>query len=159
MILPFCRALSRWMFVAGALALVTVGASADDAALRTEALEVASNGAVHRFTVEVSETDRQRAKGLMFRESMAADHGMLFIFEGEGERYFWMKNTPLPLDIIYISRAGAIVSIAADTTPYSEKVIPSNGAAKYVLELNAGTAQKLGISAGDTVSSPSMAEE
>lgn len=159
MILPFCRALTRLVFVVAALALVTAGASADEAPLRTETLEIASDGTVNQFTVEVAETDRQRAKGLMFRETMAADHGMLFIFEGEGERYFWMKNTPLPLDIIYISRAGAIVSIAADTTPYSEKVIPSNGAAKYVLELNAGTAQKLGISAGDTVSSPSMAGE
>jgi len=126
------------------------------AELPTENLTVQSGENQHRFTVEVAATDRQRARGLMFREEMAADHGMLFIFEGEGDRYFWMKNTPLPLDIVFIGAEGTIVSIAADTTPYSEAVIPSAGPARFVLEVNAGLSAKLGIEAGDTVSSPSM---
>ncbi|MGS4883766.1 DUF192 domain-containing protein [Roseibium sp. MB-4] len=122
----------------------------------TEPLTVFSGANEHRFTVEVASTDTQRAKGLMFREEMAAEHGMLFIFDGEFERHFWMKNTPLPLDIIFISSQGTIVSIAADTTPYSEKVIPSGAPAKFVLELNAGTAAKLGIKPGDEVVAGSM---
>ena len=101
-------------------------------------------------------TAPERSRGLMFREEMAADHGMLFIFETEGDRYFWMKNTPLPLDIIYIDATGKIVSIAADTTPFSEQTIPSGAPAKYVLELNAGTSAERGIGVGDTVSSASM---
>lgn len=124
--------------------------------LRQEELTVRAGDTVHRFLVEVAATDRERSRGLMFREEMAADHGMLFIFDKEGERYFWMKNTPLPLDIIYIGANGAIVSIAADTVPFSEKVIPSVGPAKYVLELNAGKAAELGIDVGNEVSSPSM---
>lgn len=141
------------------IAPVAVMAAGDQAELPTENLLVQSPSAEHAFLVEVASTDQQRARGLMFREEMAKDHGMLFVFEGEGERFFWMKNTPLPLDIIYISAAGQIVSIAADTTPFSVSVIPSGKPARYVLELNAGTAKKLGIEVGDKVTSPSMTPE
>ncbi|MES0882266.1 DUF192 domain-containing protein [Roseibium sp. SCP14] len=127
--------------------------------LPQETLLIRSGEAEHRFLVEVAATDIERARGLMFREEMAADHGMLFIFEGEGERFFWMKNTPLPLDIIYIDNAGHIVSIAADTTPFSETVIPSGKPARFVLEVNAGIAEKLEIKVGDQISSPSMHAE
>ncbi|WP_306146090.1 DUF192 domain-containing protein [Roseibium sp. MMSF_3412] len=128
----------------------------DGKRLRTEPLTVESAEKTHRFTVEVAVSAPERSRGLMFREEMAADDGMLFIFEKEGDRYFWMKNTPLPLDIIYIDAAGKIVSIAADTTPFSEQTIPSGAPAKYVLELNAGTSAERGIVVGDTVSSASM---
>ncbi|MEM8703916.1 MAG: DUF192 domain-containing protein [Pseudomonadota bacterium] len=128
----------------------------DGKRLRTEPLTVQGAGQAHQFTVEVAVSAPERSRGLMFREEMAADHGMLFIFEAEGDRYFWMKNTPLPLDIIYIDAAGKIVSIAADTTPFSEQTIPSGAPAKYVLELNAGTSAERGIGVGDTVSSASM---
>ncbi|WP_420415073.1 DUF192 domain-containing protein [Roseibium sp.] len=127
--------------------------------LPSEALKVVSADKTHIFTAEIAATDRQRAQGLMHREEMALDHGMLFVFEREAEQFFWMKNTPLPLDIIFISSAGRIVSIAADTTPYSEKVIPSGVPARFVLELNAGTAAKLGIAVGDQVKSQSMGLE
>lgn len=141
------------------LCFASPGVLGQEAALRTEPLEVTSRAGAHPFIVEVAETGGQRARGLMFREEMPLDRGMLFIFDGEGERYFWMKNTPLPLDILYIDSSGAIVSIARDTTPFSEKVIPSNGAAQYVLELNAGTAERLEIAVGDRVTSPSMGAE
>ncbi|MEP3047394.1 MAG: DUF192 domain-containing protein [Roseibium sp.] len=127
--------------------------------LRTEPLEVVSAKTTHEFVAEIAATYRERAKGLMFREEMPDNHGMLFIFETESDRYFWMKNTPLPLDILYIDAMGRIVSIAANTVPFSEKVIPSGAPARFVLELNAGTAKKLGISAGDQVSSESMSLE
>lgn len=127
--------------------------------LPVEDLTITSGETVHRFQVEIAATDEQRSMGLMFREEMALDHGMLFLFETEGQRYFWMKNTPLPLDIIYISATGTIVSIAADTKPFSLDTIPSGLPAQYVLEINAGLSAKLGIKPGDKVSNPSMEAE
>ncbi len=155
------RLLSPSVFVVAlvllVLAVIQVSVSAQTSqTLKTEPLKIQSGDTILNFTVEVAATEAERAMGLMYREEMAADHGMLFIFEGESERFFWMKNTPLPLDIIYISSAGEIVSIAADTTPFSEKVIPSGAPAEFVLELNAGTAEKLGIHVGARVLSKSM---
>jgi hypothetical protein len=124
--------------------------------LPVEDLVIQSGDKEHRFEAEVASTDKQRSKGLMFRKEMPEQRGMLFLFEGEGDRYFWMKNTPLPLDIIFIDASGAIVSIADNTTPFSEDVIPSLGPAKFVFEINAGLAEKLEISAGDAVISPSL---
>ena len=160
--LPFNTALTRVTFCLflgfSLIASALSHSHAEDAGQRlaVERLTVASADGELVFEVEVAANDLQRARGLMFREQMAADHGMLFVFESEGERYFWMKNTPLPLDIIYIAENGRIVSIAADTEPFSEAVIPSRKPARFVLELNAGTARKQGIAIGDTVSSPSM---
>lgn len=148
----------RWLTAAILLMTASTPAFAQQAqtGLPTEPLTIRSGDTMHEFVAEIAATDSQRAKGLMFRKQMSATTGMLFIFESEGERYFWMKNTPLPLDIIYIASDGTIVSIAADTTPFSESVIPSGAPAKYALELNAGTAVRLGIKAGDIVSSPAM---
>ncbi len=124
--------------------------------LPTEELTVESKRGPQAFVVEVATTDAQRAKGLIYRERMALNAGMLFVFEASGERYFWMKDTPLSLDIIFIDEAGRIVRIAEGTTPFSEKLVPSRGNAKYVLELNAGTARRLGMVAGDVVRAPSI---
>jgi len=101
------------------------------------------------FTVELALSPADRASGLMNRTSMAADHGMLFKFDQSRQVLMWMKNTPLPLDMLFIDEAGTVVRIAKETTPYSEAIIPSGGAVRYVLELNAGTADRRGISAGD----------
>lgn len=147
------------MAVSLSLTPLSIGAVAADESqkgLLVEELTVTSGTNVHRFEVEIAATDQQRSMGLMFREEMAEDHGMLFLFATEGQRYFWMKNTPLPLDIIYIAANGRIVSIAADTKPFSLDTVPSDGPAQYVLEVNAGLSAKLGIKPGDQVSSPSM---
>ncbi len=103
------------------------------------------------FSVELAVTPDQRARGLMFREEMAPDAGMLFLFDREAPRAFWMKNTYLPLDILFIDRAGRIVSIARDTVPMSETPIPSGAPAMGVLELNAGTTAAMDIAPGDRV--------
>lgn len=158
-LMTFAKVLMIAAACLGAGAAVGAGAETTQTSLVQESLVVRAQGADHRFRVEVAATAQERARGLMFRNQMAADHGMLFVFDTEGERYFWMKNTPLPLDIIFIATNGEIVSIAADTSPYSEDTIPSNGPARYVLELNAGTAAKLGFGPGDLVSSPSMGGE
>lgn len=126
-----------------------------ETALPVEELVVVTGRGEISFNVEIAATDEHRARGLMFREEMAEDAGMLFIFDSEGDRYFWMKNTPLSLDIIFITAEGVIVNIARDTTPFSEKIVASTGPAKYVLEVLAGTTERLGIKAGDEVRSPS----
>jgi uncharacterized membrane protein (UPF0127 family) len=90
----------------------------------------------------------------MYRRSMAADHGMLFDFERPAPATMWMKNTYLSLDMVFIRSDGSIARIAADTEPLSTKVISSGEPVLAVLELNAGTAAKLGIRAGDRVEHP-----
>ncbi len=130
------------------------GAMADD--LPVETLSIATAGKLHEFQVEVASDDKSRENGLMNRHHMAADHGMLFVFDGAGEHYFWMENTYIPLDIIFIGADHRIIHIAASATPLSRKLIPSHGDAKFVLELNGATAKKLGIKRGDKVTSPSM---
>jgi len=101
------------------------------------------------FSVELALTPDQRAIGLMYRPSMAADHGMLFRFDQTRPVLMWMKNTPLSLDMLFIDDAGTVVGVAADTVPLSEAIVSSPGPVRYVLELNAGTARKHGIAVGD----------
>lgn len=126
-----------------------------DAISPLEDLEVVTaSGTVHRFRVEIADDEAERQHGLMNRPKMDRDRGMLFEFPSEQMRSFWMKNTYIPLDIIYIARDGRIVSIAANTTPFSEAPIPSEGPANGVLEINGGLAAELGIRPGDTVRHP-----
>jgi uncharacterized membrane protein (UPF0127 family) len=104
------------------------------------------------FSVEVADTREKQALGLMFRDSMAADEGMIFIFPDEAPRSFWMKNTRIPLDIMYFDKDLKLVSISADTPPCRVSRCPSYPSvkpAKYVLELNAGAAASLGVTMGD----------
>jgi uncharacterized membrane protein (UPF0127 family) len=107
-----------------------------------------------RFMVEVADTADKRSLGLMFRDSMPDDHGMLFIFPGETRRSFWMKNTRIPLDIIYFDSNLVLVSVSENTPPCRTlkcPAYPSDGPAKYVLELNAGKAAELGVKSGDVL--------
>ena len=133
-----------------ALALLAPGpAAADDSRL----VLVTGTGR-HPFTVEVARTEAQRAKGLMFRRSMPQNAGMLFDFEVERNVSMWMKNTYIPLDMVFFRADGTVLSIARDTTPFSEEPIPSGGPARAVLELNAGTAARIGLAPGDTALHP-----
>lgn len=133
------------------LALAVVPARAEGP---TEPLAIASRNGRHAFQVEVMRTDAQRAKGLMYRRSMAADHGMLFDFERDEPVTMWMKNTYLPLDMLFIRPDGTVSHIAANTEPLSTRTIASGGPVLGVLEINAGTAAKLGIRVGDKVEHP-----
>lgn len=114
-------------------------------------LTVKSHGKAHAFKVEVAESRIEQAKGLMFRRSMGADEGMLFPFEPPREASFWMKNTVIPLDIIFIGADHRILNIEAEAVPYSETPRVSRGKAAAVLELNGGQAAQLGIGPGDKV--------
>jgi uncharacterized membrane protein (UPF0127 family) len=104
------------------------------------------------FEVEIADTLEQQAQGLMFRDTMPADHGMLFIFPSEAPRSFWMRNTRIPLDIFYFDAQFSLVSVAENARPCRASSCPgypSEGAAQYVLELNAGLASELGVRPGD----------
>lgn len=89
----------------------------------------------------------------MFRKSMAADHGMLFDFKMDREVTMWMRNTLIPLDMVFISKAGRVTHVHRNAVPHSEDIISSNGAVRYVLELNGGQTRELGIESGATVRS------
>ena len=101
--------------------------------------------------MEIADTPQKRSFGLMYRRDLPESHGMLFLFPREERLSFWMKNTPLPLDIIFINAAHTIVSIAPNTTPFSEKPLPSDGPAQFVLEVNGGFCQRHGVTVSDRV--------
>lgn len=105
----------------------------------------------HAFKVELAETADQRARGLMFREEMDADAGMLFDFKKSGPVQFWMKNTPLSLDMIFIRENGIVAKVTENTTPMSTKIVPSGEPIRYVLEVIAGTSARIGLKPGDRV--------
>ncbi|HWM48865.1 MAG TPA: DUF192 domain-containing protein [Xanthobacteraceae bacterium] len=119
-----------------------------------DSLEIATRSGVHSFSVEVVATEEERQKGLMFRKQLPEGTGMLFDFKVEAPVSFWMKNTYIPLDMIFIRGDGRIASIAENTEPLSERLIPSNGPVRGVLEVIGGTAKKLGIRPGDRVAHP-----
>lgn len=100
------------------------------------------------FDIEIVDEEQERNKGLMFREELANDVGMFFIFEQSGNYPFWMKNTPLPLDIIWIDSELKVVHIANYTAPQSTDIIDPLAVAKYVLEINGGLSETLGIEIG-----------
>jgi uncharacterized membrane protein (UPF0127 family) len=116
-----------------------------------ETLDVVTPGGRTRFFVEIADNDAERERGLMFRKELAPDRGMLFNFHEPREVAFWMKNTLIPLDIIYIQPNGTVLSIARNTTPLSEAPIPSGGPILGVLELAGGRAQEIGLMPGDRV--------
>ena len=105
----------------------------------------------HVFKVEVADTAESQRQGLMFRTELADDEGMIFPYDGTTAQSFWMKNTPIPLDIIYIGPDGRVSNIAANTTPYSLDPVYSVGPVLGVLELRGGRAAELGIEPGDKV--------
>ena len=107
-----------------------------------------------RFSVEIADDDAERARGLMFRDAMARESGMLFLFERQEPQAFWMRNTRIPLDIIYFDSKRTLVSTAAGTPPCTTQrcpAYPSTGPAQFVLELNAGMARELGAVPGDAI--------
>ena len=146
--------LQRFRPVLPALAFVVLIAGAVYAQA-LETLSVASQGGQRQtFRVEVARNDADRAQGLMFRRSMPPDRGMLFDFKRVEPISMWMQNTYIPLDMLFIRPDGTIARIAANTEPLSTRTISSGEPVLAVLELNAGTAARLGIKPGDRVEHP-----
>lgn len=137
---------------APAAAAVAQAATHPVSGLRVIDLTVESGGKKLPFRVEVADTPEAQARGLMFRTELGDNEGMIFPSDTPQPRSFWMKNTPLSLDIIFIGVDGRILNIAANTVPYSLDSVSSRGIASGVLELRAGRAKALGIVAGDKVS-------
>ena len=135
-----------------AAALVAVAPRARGAEQQT--LEIASRSGVHVFAVELAVTDDERQRGLMFRRSLPESYGMLFDFKRDQDVSMWMHNTYVSLDMIFIQADGRIRRIAENTETLSDKIIPSGGPVRAVLEVVAGTARRYGIEPGDRVASP-----
>jgi uncharacterized membrane protein (UPF0127 family) len=144
------RALRSFVFVL--VGLVVFAAPVWPAGKQT--LEIASKSGVHVFSVEIADNDAERAKGLMYRKELPEGQGMLFDFHREQEVSFWMQNTYIPLDMVFIRADGRILRIAENTEPLSTKLISSGGPVRAVLEVIGGTTRKLGIAPGDRVASP-----
>jgi uncharacterized protein len=114
-------------------------------------LTITSGNKTHRFTVELARTVEEQATGLMNRSSLAPDRGMVFPFETPRDASFWMKNTLIPLDIIFVRADGSIANIAENTVPLSLQPIQSEGPVSAVLEIAGGRSAELGLRAGDKV--------
>jgi uncharacterized protein len=114
-----------------------------------EPLDFVTASGTHHFSVEVMRTPEELERGLMFRRYMPPDRGMLFDFKVEQPVMMWMKNTYLPLDMVFVSRNGLVASIARNAEPLSERIIPSGAPVYAVVELNAGTADRIGLKPGD----------
>jgi uncharacterized membrane protein (UPF0127 family) len=142
-----------WWGAAGVVVVGVIVAAGcgrnEPGSLRTTGMQIGNA----RFTLEVADTYAKRARGLMQRDSMASDHGMIFVFDKEQDLAFWMHNTRIPLDIVYLDATGRIVSVAS-MKPYDETSVPSGAPAKYAIELNQGAAQLAGIKAGDVLVLP-----
>lgn len=122
------------------------------AGLPQSTVTVTTESGEHRFRVWIAQTNAHRSQGLMFVEQLARDEGMLFLFERPQFASFWMKNTPLSLDIVFIGPDGTVVNVATHTRPHSLEPIESVAPVTSVLELVAGTAERIGLAAGSQVS-------
>ena len=142
------RSLFVLLFVAVLIAPVQGWGGAER---QQEPLTIRTSSGAHDFRVELATPSDQQATGLMYRRKMAADAGMLFVYPSDAPVSMWMKNTFIPLDMFFIGSDGRITHIAERTVPQSTELIGSNGPVRAVLELNGGTASRLGIRPGDRV--------
>jgi uncharacterized membrane protein (UPF0127 family) len=140
------RLAAAWFIACGALF-----AAPARAAGAQDTIEIVTRTGVHAFSVELATNAAERAVGLMYRKELPEGRGMLFDFHEEQPVQFWMHNTYIPLDMIFIAGDGRVVHVAQDAKPMSDDLIPSGRPVRAVLEVIAGTARKLAIAAGDRV--------
>jgi len=148
------RATGVWLGAALAAVFLAASAGAPAVGEGLQSLTIETSTGRHVFQVEVAADDASRERGLMDRRYMAADHGMLFEFDRDAPVAFWMKNTYIPLDMIFIASSGVVTHVAANAEPLSERIIPSGGPCVAVLELNGGTAASIGLKIGDKIRHP-----
>jgi hypothetical protein len=146
--------INRRLLVLVLLLFGVVGAEAALAALKQSSLAIDTASATLRFTVELAISPEDQAQGLMYRRSLPRDAGMLFDFGRTRPAEFWMKNTLIPLDMLFIAADGHIADIHERAVPLSEATIESKVPVRAVLELNGGTVSRLGIKPGDLVHHP-----
>ena len=144
---------SRARRLLAALVVATLCAGCDSAAGQSGLPVVKMGVGKKTYDLEVANTRESRDRGLMHRDSMPADHGMIFVFPDEAVRGFWMKNTRIPLDIIYLTAAGKVVSVH-QMQPHDRRTTESKGPAQYAIELNQGEAAKADVKEGDSLALP-----
>ena len=137
-----------------ALAVIFFSWSPPAGATEFYQLTIRSGDVEHVFRVELAASDAERGKGLMFRRSLEPDQGMLFDFDGERQVSMWMRNTYIPLDMVFAGEDRIIHRIEARTEPFSETIIKAGAPTRYVFEVNAGTMARLGIVPGDQMIVP-----
>ena len=137
-----------------ACALLLASAVALAAELPRDVVLVETSSSQYRFEVEVADDSAERSEGLMGRAYLADNAGMLFVYQETRPVEFWMKNTLLSLDIVFVREDGTIARIAENTTPMSEDLIPSGEPVRTVLEVKAGTMRQLGVKVGDRLRNP-----
>jgi uncharacterized membrane protein (UPF0127 family) len=144
---------------AALLALWAPTAPAAAQGCRAEVVELRGDWGQARLRVELALTPAEQARGLMFREEMARMAGMLFVYDGAREVGFWMRNTLIPLDMIFVGEDGVVTRVHEGAVPGDETVIPSQGPVRAVLEVNAGLAADLGVGPGTELRSPVMPQD
>jgi uncharacterized protein len=140
-------------FAALVLCLVAGAAYAD---CRPDTIEVRGQGGVTRFTIEVADTNAERSQGLMFRENLPASAGMLFIYDSPRRASFWMKNTLIPLDMIFADKTGTVTRIHENAVPGDQTSIDGGPGVQFVLEINGGLARRLGVVEGSALRHPAI---
>jgi len=126
------------------------------AACREDQVDLRHEGSEVRFEIEIADTPEERAQGLMFREDLGQFSGMLFIYDRPQPVSFWMKNTPLPLDMLFIDETGTVRRIAERTTPFSTRSVPGGDDILMVLEINGGLSEMLGLEVGTQIRHPAL---
>jgi uncharacterized protein len=150
---------SRNVAAALMLAFTMLAAPGPSIAAGSGTLVLRTASGDHSFNIEVMVTNQERALGLMFRRSLPENSGMLFIYDPPQPATMWMKNTLIPLDMVFISADGRVHRIEENAEPFSEALIPSDGDIVAVLELNGGEADKIGLKRGDKVIYPGLARK
>ncbi|MDB5665438.1 DUF192 domain-containing protein [Cypionkella sp.] len=119
-------------------------------------VELRGPAGVQRFSVEIADTEAERSQGLMFREKMPASSGMLFVYDEPKHAYFWMKNTLLPLDMVFADRTGLVTAVHSNAAPQDETPIDGGPGVAIVLEINGGLAKRMGIAPGAVMRSAAL---
>lgn len=152
-----CLAKTGLTRLAAAAALLITSALAATAACTPDVVELQGPRGTARFAVELADTDAERSQGLMFREKMASSAGMLFIYDRPGRAMFWMKNTLIPLDMIFADPTGKVLRVHENAIPHDETPIDGGDGVLAVLEINGGLARRLGIGPGTLMRHPAFA--
>lgn len=143
----------------GAAGLGLALAGAAGASCSPDVVELRGAGAVARFSIELADDPAERAQGLMNRESMPSSAGMLFVYEAPQRAQFWMRNTLIPLDMIFADETGLVTRVHENAIPLDETPIDGGLGVKYVLEINGGLARALGIGAGSALRHPAVPQD
>jgi uncharacterized protein len=144
------------MGICRAIIVLCLLGTAAQAECRADSLEMRGQSGVARFNIEVADDNDERAQGLMFRESMPSSSGMLFIYPTPRRASFWMENTLIPLDMIFADATGTVTHIHENAIPKDRTSIDGGENVKFVFEINAGLARRLGLTEGATLRHPAV---